>query len=42
VRYVHESQEMELNGKETLLAYANDIVIFGDSEQNRGKYKEIN
>ncbi|KAL4083725.1 hypothetical protein QTP88_029041 [Uroleucon formosanum] len=31
VRDMHETREMDLNGKGTLLAYADDIVILGDS-----------
>lgn len=29
---MHETREMDLNGKGTLLAYADDIVILGDSQ----------
>lgn len=32
VRDMHETREMDLNGKGTLLAYADDIVILGDSQ----------
>lgn len=28
---MHESRVMELNGRETILACADDIIIFGDS-----------
>lgn len=36
---MHETREMDFNGKGALLEYANDIVILGDSKQNRRKYK---
>ncbi|KAL4098323.1 hypothetical protein QTP88_022957 [Uroleucon formosanum] len=32
VRDMHETREMDLNGKGTLLAYADNIVILGDSQ----------
>jgi len=32
VRNMHETREMDLNDKKTLLVYADDIVILGDSQ----------
>jgi len=32
VKDMRETREMDLNGKETLLAYADDIVILEDSQ----------
>jgi len=32
VRDMHDTREMDLNGDRTLLIYADDIVILGDSQ----------